>query len=68
MRNKIFGGIGVLAGLVFLYLEISSFAATNKTGGFTVPGLLFIGVGLYYMLKKPPEDSVPDIRPEDRYK
>lgn len=68
MRNKIFGGIGVVLGIIFLYFELTSYSAVNRSGGYTVPSLLFIGVGFYYWFKKAPDDSPPDIRPEDRFK
>jgi hypothetical protein len=64
----IFGGIGVVLGIVLLFLELRSYYEVNDTAGLTVPSLLFIGVGLYYWFKKGPDDSSTDIPPEERYK
>ena len=59
MRNKIFGGIGILwgGGIVLNWLlggTSSGSAAYNAgAGGAIIFGLLMFGAGVYYFLKKP---------------
>lgn len=60
LRNKIFGGIGVIWGSLVLYGGLSSPASEagseaykNGQTGALVFGALLLGVGLYYFFKKP---------------
>jgi LPXTG-motif cell wall-anchored protein len=60
VRNKIFGGIGVIWGSLILYngltsnaSEASSAAYKNGQTGALVFGAVLLGLGLFYFFKKP---------------
>jgi LPXTG-motif cell wall-anchored protein len=60
VRNKIFGGIGVIWGSLILYSGLTSPAseagsAAYKSGqsGAMVFGAVLLGLGLFYFFKKP---------------
>jgi LPXTG-motif cell wall-anchored protein len=60
LRNKIFGGIGVIWGSLILYngltssaSEASSTAYKSGQTGALVFGAVLLGLGLYYFFKKP---------------
>jgi LPXTG-motif cell wall-anchored protein len=60
VRNRIFGGIGVIWGALIIYGGLSSPAseagsAAYKNGqtGALVFGAVLLGLGLYYFFKKP---------------
>lgn len=69
MRNRIFGGIGVLwggaillSGLVPKTAEVSASYSSGQSVGYVV-GSVMLAVGGYYLVsgrKKNPNDSVPN--------
>jgi hypothetical protein len=58
VRNKIFGGIGILwgAGMLFVWLTsppVGSAAYRGGQAGAGVFGAIMLAAGLYYFFKKP---------------
>jgi len=68
MRYKISGMVGVVLGFLLLVVEYRTFSATGDFGSLLLPSITFLGLGVYYLVKKAPDTSPPDVSAEDRVK